>query len=178
MKEWSVNILIQASTLLEIWQDYREETEKEERGSFFFFVFQLLLFNYRVLVTHNCCKNLFVACYIQNQDSYRYSLILGLNIWQFHKNDDQQQSTFRTSLKGARGKVPLELILIFFNLEAQYAHLYLQCNVTLFISNHQCRSVLTSYQMFIMLRAFLKCTFDYTIMVAQTYSNYHVPFMF
>lgn len=24
--------LTQASTLLEIWQDYREETEKEERG--------------------------------------------------------------------------------------------------------------------------------------------------
>lgn len=85
MKEWSVNILIQASTLLEIWQDYREETEKEERGSFSFLYFSY----YRVLVTHNCCKNLFVTCYIQNRDIYRYSLILGLNIWQFHKNDDQ-----------------------------------------------------------------------------------------
>ena len=46
MKEWSVNILIQASTLLEIWQDYREETEKEERGSFSF-----LYFSYYYLIT-------------------------------------------------------------------------------------------------------------------------------
>lgn len=135
MKEWSVNILIQASTLLEIWQDYREETEKEERGSFSFLYFSyyylITVFWLHTTVVKICLSHVIYKIKIVIRIC-RYSLILGLNIWQFHKNDDQQQSTFRTSLKGARGKVPLELILIFFNLEAQYAHLYLQCNVTLF----------------------------------------------
>ena len=133
MKEWSVNILIQALTLLEIWQDYREETEKEERGSFSF-----LYFSYYYSITMFWLQTTVVKIFLSHV-IYKINIvidncspILGLNIWQFHKNDDQQQSTFRTSLKGARGKVPLELILIFFNLEAQYAHLYLQCNVTLF----------------------------------------------